>query len=383
MRGKNKALSDGRTAVKVRVDDRPDPWIVAVTAALVVCGLIFVFDTSYFFSVHNYGDGYRVVAKHVISILIGAAAMRVMARCPSEWLERRAAWVLGASLAALALTAIPGVATCANGACRWISLAGVFNFQPAEVAKVGFVIFTAAWLTRHADRLRNVAYGLLPICALVGLIGVLLLLQPDFGTAVLVGALAIALMFLAGVPTWQLAGVASVGMAGAFFLIKMSPYRVRRFVCFLDPSADPLGVCWQLRQALMAFGSGQLTGQGLGASTQKSGWLPEAHTDFIFSVIGEETGLVGAAVVFIGFAVLAVRGFRVAHRHPDMFGQMLAAGITLVIVMQAMLNMGVILGLLPTKGIGLPYISYGGSSVMVFLASTGLLMALSRELRER
>ncbi len=369
--------------VQVKISDRSDPWIPGVTTLLVVCGMIFVLDTSYFFSSQNYNDGLRVFLKHVFSIGVGVVLLLVLSRLRSDLVERHALKALIASLALLALTLVPGVQVCANGACRWISLFGVFNFQPAELVKVAFVIYVVARLTQNSDKLSDLRKGILPVAALMGGIGVALLLQPDFGTAALLGVLALTLMFMAGVPLWQLSTLAALSGVAGYVLIRMEPYRIRRFACFLDPETDPLGVCWHLRQALMAFGSGQLGGQGLGASTQKSGWLPEAHTDFIFSVVGEETGLIGAVIVVVCFALFAYRGLRVAHRHPDMFGQMLAAGLTLIIVMQALLNMGVILGLLPTKGIGLPFISYGGSSMMVLLAATGLLMSLSRELRER
>ncbi|HYD47481.1 MAG TPA: putative peptidoglycan glycosyltransferase FtsW, partial [Terriglobales bacterium] len=255
--------------------------------------------------------------------------------------------------------------------------------QPAEFTKVGFVIVAAAYLTKRADRLRNPFFGIVPVLGTVGVLGGILLMQPDFGTAALLGAIAVLMLFLAGVPVWQLVAPGAAMVAAAAYLVISEPYRFKRLTVFLNPDADPQGVGWQLRQALIAFGSGQVTGQGLGASTQKTGWLPEAHTDFIFSVIGEETGLIGAISIVALFALVAWRGFRIAHRHSEPFAQLLAAALTLIITLQAMINMGVVLGLLPTKGIGLPFISYGGSSMMVFLAAAGILLSLSRELRER
>jgi cell division protein FtsW len=200
---------------------------------------------------------------------------------------------------------------------------------------------------------------------------------------VLICVLGGALMFLAGVPFWQLGSLVGLGGVGIVAAVLLEPYRLKRMLCFLNPDDDPQGACYQLIQSYRTFGSGGLMGIGVGASRQKAGWLPEAHNDFVFAVIGEEAGLVGACVILLLFAVLAYRGFRIAHRHPDAFGQLLAAGVTLAIVLQALINMGVVVGLLPTKGLALPFLSYGGSSTLVSLALIGILMSLSRELRER
>ncbi|HYC54078.1 MAG TPA: putative lipid II flippase FtsW [Candidatus Binatia bacterium] len=367
---------------RVRISDRPDPWLLSLVAILATLGMIFVFDTSWFVSSYSFGDGYRMTIKHGISAAIGAVLLFICSRCPSDFLERKAYWIFGLSVPVLLLTLVPGVGECANGACRWMPF-GFFNLQPAEFTKVGFVIVVAAYLTRMSDRLRNPLYGIAPVLGTVGVLGLILLSQPDFGTAALLGVIAVLMLFLSGVPVWQLVAPGAAMVAAAAYLVISEPYRFKRLTVFLNPDADPQGVGWQLRQALIAFGSGQVTGQGLGASTQKTGWLPEAHTDFIFSVIGEETGLIGAVVIVALFALVAWRGFRIAHRHSEPFAQLLAAALTLVITLQAMINMGVVLGLLPTKGIGLPFISYGGSSMMVFLAAAGILLSLSRELRER
>ncbi len=375
------AAGGERVSAYVTRTDRVDPWIGWITAVLVVCGSIFVFDTSYFFSSYNYDDSLRMFWKHLFSIGMGIVLAVLASRARSETLERYALPICGLAALLLALSITPGVGACAKGACRWIDLK-VLRFQPAEFAKVGFVIFAASVLTRFSDKLKWPQYGMLPVLGMVGVFGALLLKQPDFGTTALLGIIGVSLMFLAGVPAWQVLGLGAVMGKVGYELVKLEPYRMKRLLAFMDPTADPKGIGWQLNNALIAFGSGQVAGQGLGASTQKSGYLPEAHTDFIFSVIGEETGLLGGLFVLLCFGLLAWRGFRVAYKHPARFGQILAAGLTLLIVLQAMINMGVVLGLLPTKGIGMPYISYGGSSMMIFLAMTGMLLALSRELRD-
>jgi cell division protein FtsW len=365
-----------------RVGDRADPWIVGSAGLLVLLGVIFVFDTSYFYAAYNYGSGFRMIGKHLFSVAVGLGLLAICSRTGSAWFQAKAPWLMGFAALTLAATLIPGIGVSVNGAKRWISL-GFFNYQPAEFAKLAFVIFVSAYLTRMADRVTSLRYGMIPVMVLMGSLGAMLLGQPDFGTSAVIGILGTSLLLLAGVRLWQVGAIGVLGVTAAGLLVWLEPYRWARLMVFLNPGADPQGTGWQLRQALIAFGSGQLSGLGLGASTQKSGWLPEAHTDFIFSVIGEETGLLGGACVLLIFCVLAVRGFRVAHRHEEPFGQLLAAGITLMLVVQALINMGVVLGLLPTKGIGLPFISYGGSSMMMFLAAVGILMSLSRELRER
>ena len=368
--------------VAVRVSDRPDPWVVGLVAILTTLGLIFVFDASTFVSNYHFGDSYRMSIKHLVSAVVGVVLLWVCSRCSSDFLKHRAFWLFAVSIPLVLATLIPHVGIEVNGARRWIPL-GLFNLQPSEFVKISYVIAVAAWLDRVSDRARNPFYTIMPVLGALGLVAGILLAQPDFGTTVLLAGIAVLMLLLGGVPFWQLF-VPALGLGGgAFALVWTSPYRWNRVMAFLHPEDDPLGAGYHLLQALSAFGSGGITGQGLGASTSKSGYLPEPHTDFIFAVIGEETGLVGAAFIVLLFALLAWRGFRIAHHHSEHFAQLLAAGLTLIIVLQAMINIAVVLGLLPTKGIGLPFISYGGSSIMAFLAISGLLLSLSRELRER
>lgn len=368
--------------LRVRSSDRPDPAIAALTLLFVSVGVLMVFDTTYFYSQTYLGDGYMMLGKHGTSIVMGVILLLLMARTRSYHLERWARPALVIALLFVALTLIPGVGSCVKGACRWIRI-GPLNFQPAELAKCTFVIYLAAELTRKGEELRDWRKGLLPTLAVVAGLAALFLKQPDFGTTVLIGALSFALMFLAGVPLRHLAACILPLVGAAVVLVQQEPYRLKRFLCFLDPWVEPQGACYQLVQSFRTFASGGITGSGLGSSMQKTGWLPEAHTDFVFAVIGEEGGLVGAIAVLLLFTLFSYRGFRVAHRHPQMFGQLLAAGITLLISLQVLINMGVVLGLLPTKGLVLPFLSYGGSSMMVTLACVGILMSLSRELRER
>lgn len=371
-----------RQRLRVRSSDKPDPWIGTLTGLFLIIGLLLVFDTTYWFSEKYFDDGYHMIAKHVVSIALGLVGMFVLSRCRSDLLERYAQPLFVLTAAMLLLPLLPWFGVCSKGACRWVAV-GPFNFQPAEFAKVAFVIYVAAALTRKAGHLKDWRYGIGPTLIVIGVVVGFLMMQPDFGTAVLIGAMGIALMFLAGVPTWQLGLLGSAGVGAIAAAVIVEPYRLRRFLCFLDPSEDPAGACYQLIQSYRTFGSGRLTGIGVGASRQKAGWLPEAHNDFVFAVVGEEAGLLGAVVIVVLFGLLAYRGFRIANRHPEMFGQLLAAGVTLALALQALINMGVVVGLLPTKGLALPFLSYGGSSMLVSLALIGILMSLSRELRER
>jgi len=371
-----------QSTLSPRASGRADPSLVWLTVLFVTLGILLVFDTTYFRSKMYYNSGFQMLGKHLVSIAMGVGLLALLARRRSTTIRLWARPALAVSAILLLLTHVPGIKHCANGACRWVTL-GPLNFQPAEFVKLAFVAVVASHLCRVQKRVHEWRYGVVPVVALMALLQFVLVLQPDFGTVVLLGALAISLMFLAGVPTLKLGLLCLPLVLGAGLLVQLEPYRLRRFLCFLDPSQDPLGACYQLKQSFRTFASGSYTGIGLGSSLQKSGWLPEAHTDFVFAIVGEEGGLAGACFVLLLFIFFVYRGLRIAYRHPDPFGQLLAAGLTLTIAIQVLINMGVVLGLLPTKGLALPFLSYGNSSMLATLASVGMLLALSRELRER
>ncbi len=366
----------------VTAGDKPDPWIVGVTVLLALVGSVFVLDTTFFYSQQYYGDGFSMAARQGGALVVGGLLAWALSRCRSDLIERWAPRLFAAALVLTVLPLTPWLGHCAKGACRWIS-AGPVRIQPSEPAKIAFVMYLAAMLARKGPRLRDWRQGLAPALAVTGVFAALLLKEPDFGTTVLVVALGCTIMFLAGVPLRHLLVVLVPAVVGAAALAYGDDNRLRRMLCFSDPWDDPTGACYQTIQSYRTFGSGGIAGIGIGASTQKAGWLPEAHTDYVFAVIGEEAGLIGATIVLICFCLLAYRGFRVAHRHPETFGQLLAAGLTLALVGQALFNMGVVLGLLPPKGLVLPFFSYGGSSLLITMAAMGVLMSLSRELRER
>jgi cell division protein FtsW len=355
-----------------------DVWLVAAAAALVGLSIVMVFNVSYFYAEEHFGDAYHFFRKHVFSIALGTVLAAVASRIPSQAYRRATYPLLLGVLVALVLVAVPGIGLERGGARRWLGV-GPLSLQPSELAKIALVLYLAHSLVKKRERVASFKIGVLPHCLVVGTIAGLALLEPDFGTAVLAGGVLVCMLFVGGVPVRYLVAPLVAAIPGLAFLVIREPYRVKRVLAFLNPDLDPLGINFQLKQSFIAFGSGGLWGVGLGESRQKLHYLPEAHTDFIYSVVGEELGLAGALLVLSLFAVLAARGFRIAVRHPDPFASLLAFGLTLSLVLQGVVNVGVVLGCLPTKGLALPFVSYGGSAMMASLAQVGMLLALARE----
>jgi len=286
--------------------------------------------------------------------------------------------LLGLSVLGLVLVLVPGIGLVRGGARRWVHL-GPLSLQPSEAVKIALVLYLARSLTKKGERVREFSMGIVPHCLVATVLAGLLLYEPDFGTAALAMGLLFLMLFAGGVRTLHLAMLVLVALPLVGWQITREGYRVRRLMAFLNPARDPHGVGFQLTQSFIAFGSGGLWGVGLGESRQKMFYLPEAHTDFIFSVVGEELGLAGGLLVLGLFGVIAARGLRTALRHPDAFGSLAAFGITASLVLQALVNVGVVLGCLPTKGLALPFLSYGGSAMIAALAEVGVLLALARE----
>lgn len=355
-----------------------DPWLLLAAGALLALGVVMVLDVSYFYAQEHFGDPYHFIRKHLLSVAIGLAALVVASRLPAAAYRRAVFPVLLLAVAALSAVLLPQVGISRGGARRWLALGPVL-FQPSEAAKVALVLYLADSLARKGDELTHVLRGLLPPLLVGGVMAGLVFVEPDFGTAVLLAVVMVAMLFVGGARTRHLLAVGLAVAALAVVAVKAAPYRVRRMPAYLHPWRDPQRTGFQLVQSLIAFGSGGVLGVGLGESRQKMFYLPAAHTDFIFSVIGEELGLMGALIVIGLFALIAVRGFRIALRQLDTFGELLAFGLTVLLTLQALVNMGVVLGLLPTKGLALPLVSYGGSAMIAALGSIGVLLALSRE----
>ena len=346
--------------------------------ALVGLGVVMVFNVSYFYGQERFGDGLLFFRKHLVSIALGTVVAFVASRLPAETYRRAAYPLLLVAVASLVLVLLPGIGVARGGARRWLHL-GPLALQPSEAAKVALVLYLARSLSKKGERVQDFMVGVVPHCLVIGLVAGLLLLEPDFGTAALAVGLLFLMLFAGGVRARHLAVPVLAALPLVLFEATRAGYRAKRLLAFLNPALDPRGIGFQLMQSFIAFGSGRLWGVGLGESRQKMFYLPEAHTDFIFSVVGEELGLAGALVVLGLFGVIAARGLRTALRHPDPFASLAAFGVTVSLVLQALVNAGVVLGCLPTKGLVLPFLSYGGSAMIAALTQVGVLLALARE----
>ncbi len=357
---------------------RPDWWLLIAVAGLVGLGIVLVFNASYFYALDRSGDPYLYFRKHLLSIAMGGTLAVAVSKIRIELLERSAHVLLLLGLISLVLVLIPHVGLVRGGARRWIGIGG-FSVQPSEWVKIALTIYLAQSIARRGEKMASFTMGILPHLIVVGVCMALIVVQPDFGTAAILGLLLMAMLFAGGARVLHLLALAVPGILLAAFTIMHAGYRMRRIMAFLDPWKYSKDIAFQLVQSLIAFGSGGVAGVGLGQSKQKLFFLPEAHTDFIFALVGEELGLFGVLLVLALFGLLGMRGFRVALRHPDRFGSLLAFGLTLVLLLEAVVNVGVVLGLLPTKGLALPFLSSGGSAMMVALVQVGLLAALSRQ----
>ncbi|HUE40183.1 MAG TPA: putative lipid II flippase FtsW, partial [Candidatus Binatia bacterium] len=316
--------------------------------------------------------------KHLAAMALGAAAMLVCWRIPTHTLRRATYPLLLLSLTALALVLVPQIGTVRGGARRWLKL-GILTLQPSEIAKLASVLYLAHSLTKKGLRVESFWTGYAPHLVIVGLLAGLVVLEPDFGTAVLLGTVLFVMLVANGARWAHLGLTASAVVPFAIFGAVTASYRWQRLTSFLDPWRDAQKSGFQLVQSLLAFGAGGVFGVGLGAGRQKMFYLPEAHTDFVFAVIGEELGLAGTLAVLATFGLLAVAGLRLAFRHVDPYAANLALGLTSIVVLQAGVNMAVTVGLLPTKGLALPFLSYGGSALVANMVEMGILLSVARE----
>ena len=357
---------------------RPDTWLFGGAVVLLSVGVVMVYSASAIVAAERFHDPYFFLKKQVFWALLGALALWLALRLDYRRLEGLVVPLLLVAGVLLVLVLVPPLGQAINGTRRWIRL-GPVSFQPAELAKLALVVYLAAFLARRRDALGDFRRGLLPPLAVAGVLAALVLAQPDLGSCLTLVALTFALLFLAGGRVRHLALVLAPALPLLAVAVWAAPYRIRRVTTFLDPWSDPRGSGFQIIQSWLAFGNGGLLGQGIGGSQQKLFYLPEAHTDFIFAIVGEELGLVGALAIVGLFVVLAWRGLRIGLRAPEPFGAYLALGITLLIATQAIVNLGVVTGLLPTKGLPLPFISFGGSALLVTMLATGVLLNISQQ----
>ncbi len=355
---------------------KSDRWLFLLTVLLVGVSVVMVYSASAVSAANRFNSDYYFLLRQGVWALVGFGAMFVAMRIDYRTYRRPIIiWgLLGVTLTLLvAVFFFPAI----NGTQRWISL-GFASLQPSEIAKLSVVLFTAALLDRRMHRIHHAREVLLPIAAVTLLVVALILRQPDYGTSAVILAVAVAMVFLAGLQYRYLFATALLVIPAGIALALTSEYRLRRVLSFLDPEADPYGAGYQATQSLIAIGSGGVFGLGLMDGIQKAYYLPEAHTDFIYAVIGEEFGLIGTTLLLCCFAAIAWRGLRIALSAPDRFGALLSLGLTMVIVLQALVNMSVVTALLPTKGIPLPFVSNGGSSLLINMIGMGVLLNISQ-----
>ena len=357
---------------------RGDRWLVGLALALTAVGLVMVYSSGSFLAFVKYGDPNYFLRQQLVRTALGAAVLFGCSRLSLRWLEAAAPWLLGGACAMLALVVVIGHMS--NGATRWLRV-GFMSLQPTDLGRLAAVIFLAWWLKRRPVDGLGFWKGLLPPLVIVGLVAGLILKQPNLSSAALLMATAFAMLFLSGAPKRYLLVPVGIGAVVVAVALATHPYmmtRVRTFAGFVaGGTLDHRGAGWQLDQSLIAIGSGGVLGRGLGAGLQKLLFLPEAHTDFIFSILAEELGLVGATILLAAIGLFLWRGLRVAARASDSFAFLLAGGLTVQIGLYALANLAVATGVAPTTGLPLPFVSYGGSALLVNLAAAGLLYRIS------
>ncbi len=356
---------------------RPDPWLWLPAAALLLLGLLMVLNTTYFLGLEKTGDAFHFFKLQMAHVAAGLAVLALLSQFSLQGLRRLAMPVAIVAVVMLIALYVPGLGIVRGGARRWLRLGPVIA-EPSELVKFALVFFLADYLSRRQERMKYFERGPLPVFLMVGPIALLLLKQPDFGSTVMIAMLMFAMLYAAGARPRHL-GTAGVGaLAILVAQAAAKSYRMRRLTAFLDPWQAARGAGFQLIQSFIALGAGGGWGVGLGAGRQKMFYLPSAHTDFVFAVVGEEFGLAGAFVVIVLFIMILFRGMRIAHEEPDPFASLLAAGLTALLSLQALINMAVVIGMIPTKGLPLPFLSYGGTAIVMSMATLGALLALGR-----
>lgn len=374
--GTKEKPSAARYAVPLEIE----LWIEV--SLLVVLGLVMIYSASSITALKKFGDTSHYLKRQVFCIFLGLGILMTARSISYQWYREQVRWMLVVTLLALALVLIPGVGAQINNARRWFQLK-VFLLQPAEYAKVVWILFLSVSLVKKQEKIKQVSIGFWPHICVCGVMAALLMKEPDFGTTFMIGCLTFMMLAVAGVPFRHLFMLAPIAAVGFYRLVYLVPYRWERVTAFLNPWTDPRDSGYQLIQAWIAVGTGGLWGKGLGAGQQKLFYLPESYTDFILAVIGEELGFVGILFISVVFFSLFRTGIRISRFAPDLLGTLMAFGLIMMLSLQALLNMGVVLGLVPTKGLPLPFISYGGSAFTANCLAIGILMNIARSSERR
>ncbi|MBI2340585.1 MAG: putative lipid II flippase FtsW [Deltaproteobacteria bacterium] len=370
---------EGEGDEKGKKEYRPfDVYLLFVTLFLVFIGLVMVFSSSAVLARERYQDGYFFLKKEILFVFIGILAMLGVRKIPYRVYWKSSYWFLLVALVPMVLVLFVGSGGGQEEVRRWIRV-GPFSFQPSEPVKLAVVVFCAYALAKKGEKIKNFARGFLPVISISGVYIGLILLQKDLGSAFVLGLVVFLMLFISGTRLSYLAGASLATIPVLYYLLFSVGFRRQRMLAFLDPWKYQLGTGFQIIQSFVAFQSGGLTGVGLGEGKQKLFYLPEAHTDFIFSVVGEELGLLGVMGVVTLFTIFVFRGLIIAFRCRDLFGVYLAFGLTCLVGLQAFVNIGVVMGLLPTKGLTLPFISYGGTSLITSMVTAGILLNISAD----
>lgn len=344
---------------------------------LLIAGMLAVYSSSFAVGYHEFGDTNYYVARQAVFALVGVAAMVFFMRMDYRTLRTLSVPMLGLALLGLIAVLIPGIGNARNGAQRWIEF-GPVSIQPSEFAKLAVIIYISAWLASRGSQISRFTIGFVPFVLIIGIIGGLIVAEPDMGTTIIIVLAASTLFFVAGAPLTHLGLLLGVGASISYLVINQRDYQIDRLVTFVDPSADPQGAGFHIIQLLIALGSGGPLGLGWSESRQKFFYVPGAHTDGVFAILGEELGFVGLMVILSLFGFFIFRALRVAMKTPDRFGMLLGIGIVSWIAYQALINIGGITRTIPLTGVPLPFLSYGGSALITTMAAVGILLSISR-----
>ena len=344
---------------------------------LVLFGLVMIYSASSIWAEYKFDDPFRYVKSQSLFIAIGILLMYTVAKIDYTWYYKKTNLILSVCLLLLVLVLIPGIGSVRNGSRSWFGI-GSFGIQPSEFVKLALIIFTAKYLSKSNKFVRDWKRGVIPILVILFVIFGLIMLQPDFGTGMIIVVSIIAMLFIAGVDMRFFLGLGALGVVGIVALILVAPYRMDRITSFINPWSDPLGTGFQIIQSLYAIGPGGLLGMGFMNSRQKHFYLPEPQTDFIFSIISEEFGVLGVILVSALFLIILWRGIRIALNTKDSFAKYLAFGMIFQIIIQSIMNLMVVVGLIPVTGVTLPFLSYGGSSLLVSMVSIGIILNISK-----
>ena len=351
--------------------------LIIAVVLLSLFGLIMIYSASNIWSEYKFNDPYKYLKSQGLFLIISYITLFIVSKVPYVEYKKKSNVIFLVCVVLLVLVLIPGVGSVRNGSRSWFGIGG-FGIQPSEFTKLGLIIFTSKYLSNNSKEIRDIKKGVLPILGILLLIFGLIMLEPDFGTGVVIVMTIVVLLFTSGVKMNFFIKIGVLGLIGVVALIIIAPYRMQRIVSFINPWNDPLGSGFQIIQSLYAIGPGGLLGLGFGNSVQKHFYLPEPQTDFIFSIISEEFGFMGVLLVSILFITIIYSGFKIAMKCEDLFGKYLAFGITFGLAFQTMLNLMVVVGLIPVTGVTLPFLSYGGSSLLITMCGMGILLNISK-----